>query len=258
MSVYNGERYLKDCIYSILNQTYTNFEFLIIDDDSKDNTLEILEEFKKKDSRIKVYKNNENKGLTKNLNYLIKHSEGNLIARMDSDDIAFSERFEKQVKYLTDHPDVDIIGSSAIDIDENNKQIRKRTVPIKNDDIKKMMLKLDPFIHPTVMFRKKSLEKINFYDERYRTSQDYDMWFRAMSVGLNFYNIEEPLLYYRYESNYTKKRKMKFRINDFKIRYNGYKINKISFVHWYKLFIPIILGILPNSLYNLLKKFDPR
>jgi len=258
MSVYNGEKYLKNSIESILDQTYKDFEFLIIDDCSSDKSADILKEYQALDRRIKLFFNRENKGLTTNLNFLIRKSKGEYIVRMDADDISFKERVEKQLHFFSKHHEIDVLGSSAIDIDENGKIIRYRSVPTSDQDIKKMILKLSPIIHPTVMFKKKSLEKINFYNEKYRTSQDLDMWFRAMSIGLKFHNLEEPLLYYRYESNYKKKRNLGFRINDFKIRINGYKVNKIPLIYWYNLFIPIFLGILPDKIYNLLKKFDPR
>jgi glycosyltransferase involved in cell wall biosynthesis len=258
MSVYNGEKYLKESIESILNQTYENFEFLIIDDGSTDNSKEILKSYESQDRRIKLFFREENRGLTKNLNFLINNSRGKYIARMDADDVSFKDRFEKQINFFSHNLEIDILGTFAIDIDEYGNIIRTRTVPINDKEIKKMILKLSPLIHPTVMFKKNALEKISFYNEKFLTSQDLDMWYRAMAIGLKFHNIDEPLLYYRYDSNYNKKRHLKYRVNDFKVRFNGYKINKVPIIYWYNLFIPLVLGILPNKVYNLLKKFDPR
>ncbi|WGS66043.1 glycosyltransferase [Marinitoga aeolica] len=258
MSVYNGEKYLSDSIKSILDQTYENFEFLIIDDNSNDKSREILKKFSNIDDRIKVFFNNENKGLTYNLNFLINKSKGSLIARMDADDVSKNNRFEKQISFLMENTEVDILGTWAIDIDEFNNEIRKRTVPITDIDIKKIMLKVNPLIHSTIMFKKESLEKINFYDIKYRTSQDYDMYFRAASIGLKFHNLNDYLLYYRYERNYSKKRNFKYRLNDFYIKKNGFKINRVPYYKWYMLLIPIFLGIVPPFTYNIFKKLDPR
>ena len=102
MSVFNGENTLEESIESILNQTYSNLEFLIVDDQSDDKTYQILENYKKKDSRIKVFKNNENIGLTKSLNFLLKQSNGFYIARQDADDISTEDRFYKQIDRLNE------------------------------------------------------------------------------------------------------------------------------------------------------------
>ncbi|GAB6189648.1 hypothetical protein JCM30566_13890 [Marinitoga arctica] len=258
MSVYNSEKYLNQSIESILNQTYSNFEFIIINDNSIDNSEKIILEYKKQDNRIIYFKTNNNLGLTKNLNYGIKISTGKFIARMDADDIAFPERFEKQIYRFKMNKRLDILGTCAIDIDEYGNEINKRTVPHNYKEIIKMLPKLDPLIHPTVMMKKRSIEKINYYDEKYKTSQDYNLWFKAIANNLYIENLKDFLLYYRVESKYKKKRSLKFRINDMILRFEGYKMIKLPIYKYYYIFIPIILGITPDPIYRILKKFDPR
>lgn len=258
MSVYNGSKYLNESVESILKQTFVDFEFLIIDDCSLDDSLETLKLFASKDSRIKLYTNTENLGLTKNLNKLIKVAEGEFIARMDADDISENNRFQRQIDYFNNHADIDILGTYSSDIDENGKVFRKRTTPLVHEDIIKILPMLCPMTHPSIMFKKNSFEKIGFYNDKYLTSQDLDMYFRAVGSGLKFANIPEYLFKYRMDSEFLKRKNLKFRLNDYKLRIEGFKHMKLP---WYKYgyaLVPLILGILPSSFYNTLKKIDPR
>lgn len=258
MAVYNGNKYLQESIESILNQSFTDFEFLIIDDCSEDDSYKILKDLALKDSRIKLYRNEVNLGLTKNLNKLIHKSSGEYIARMDADDISEVARFERQIDFFDTHKDVDIVGTYSSDIDENGKVFRKRTAPLLHKDIINVLPKLCPMTHPSVMFKKQSFAEIGFYNDKFRTSQDLEMYYRAAGAGLKFANIPEYLFRYRMDSEFLKRKTLKFRINDYKLRIEGFKHMKLP---WYKYgyaIIPLILGILPSSLYNSLKKIDPR
>lgn len=258
MSVYNAEKYLREAIESILTQSFTEFEFIIINDKSNDSSLKIIKEYEQEDGRIKLIKNKQNLGLTRSLNKGLSIAKYKYIARMDADDISMCDRFEKQVKFLEKNYDIDILGSYAYDINGKNKIIGKRRVPLSHSDILEMLPILSPLIHPSVMFRKNSLDKTNGYNENFRTSQDYELWFRAASKGLKFHNLPEYLLKYRMDNDYYKRKSIKYRFNDMKIRYNGYKQNDIPFYKWYLLFIPFIIGIVPKSIYKYLKIIDPR
>lgn len=258
MSVYNAEEYLAEAIESILLQTFEDFEFIIVDDKSRDNSLNIIKKYNQKDGRIKLIKNKQNLGLTRSLNKGLSIAKYKYIARMDADDISMSDRFEKQVEFLEGNKNIDILGSYAYDINSKNKIIGERRVPLNHSNIIEMLPILSPLIHPSVMVRKISLDKINGYNEKYRTSQDYELWFRAASKGLKFHNLPEYLLKYRMDNNYYRRKSIKYRLNDMKIRYKGYKQNNIPFHKWYLLFIPFIIGIIPKSIYKYLKIFDPR
>lgn len=258
MSVFNAEKYLAESITSILKQSYTNFELLIIDDKSGDNTLEILTSFEKKDGRIKIIVNDTNKGLTKNLNHLLQIADGDYIARMDADDISINHRFEKQIEFFKFHPDIDILGSYSYNINEEGKVIGERKVPITNEEILKILPVLNPMTHPTVMFRRVAIEKLHGYDEKYRTSQDYSLWFKAAGLGMRFYNIPEFLLKYRMNDKYLSRKSFRYRINEFKIKMNSYPYIQHPWYKYYMAFLSLILAFIPSAIFKFLKRFDPR
>lgn len=190
MSVYNGEKYLREMLESILNQTYKNFEFIIIDDGSTDNTIEILKSFK--DPRIKIF-HQENMGLTKSLNKAIKLSKGKYIARIDVDDIASPTRLEKQVNFLDSNPEIGIVGSFVFCIDEISKTTQKMVLPIYDNKIRKELIKTNVFIHGSVMIRKKVFEEVGYYNEAFKYVQDYELWGRIAKV-YKLHNLPEVLL----------------------------------------------------------------
>lgn len=258
MAVYNAEKYLKECVESILNQSYTNFEFIIINDCSTDRSLEILEEYSKKDPRIFLINNEENLGLTKNLNRGLNKAKGKYIARMDADDISELNRFEEQVKFLEENSKIDIVGTFSRDINEKGEVKGDRRNPITHKEILKVLPKVNPVAHPTVMMRKIALEKIGGYNETFKKCQDYELWFRAASQGLKLYNIPKYLFKYRMNDGYAARKSWEYRKTDIKIRIKGYNDLKLSYTKYIYLLIPIILGCIPSNFYGLLKKFDPR
>ena len=182
---YNCSRFVENAVRSVINQTYQNWELLIIDDGSRDNTLEIVREFK--DSRISVFSDGYNKGLPTRLNESIKWAHGEFYARMDADDIMHKERIAKQVAFILDHPQVDVLGCSAYIINDSNNVLRKRIV--KNDQ--------RGFIHPTVM-AKTSWFNNNQYNEDMKRSQDIELWLRTKDISC-FANMSDCLFYYREE-----------------------------------------------------------
>jgi glycosyltransferase involved in cell wall biosynthesis len=258
MSVYNAEKYLEEAVDSILNQTYQDFEFIIINDFSNDRSTDILVQYEKRFSNIKLIHNSKNLGLTKNLNLAISIAKGEFIARMDADDISEKNRFERQIEYFKIHKELDIIGTYSYDIDEKGEIIRKRTTPVNHKNIVKIMPMFCPMSHPTIMFKKNSLAKIGFYNEKYRTSQDLEMYFRAAGAGLKFANIPEYLFKYRIDDEFLKRKSFLFRWNDYKLRMEGFKYINLPWYKYSYALIPIILGILPRTLFNSLKKIDPR
>lgn len=194
MSVYNGERYLREAVDSILNQTFRDFEFLIVNDGSTDGTEKILRCYR--DFRIKIVNNERNIGLTKSLNKGLKLAKGEYIARQDADDISLPQRLEKQVKFLDTHRHVALIGSPFLVINEDGKILGVQTVLLLNEEIQKRLLKDNAFGHGTSMFRKDCLDKIGLYREEFKSAQDYDLWLR-ISERYNVANIAEPLYKWR-------------------------------------------------------------
>ncbi|MBI2599311.1 glycosyltransferase family 2 protein [Candidatus Daviesbacteria bacterium] len=192
MPVYNVKQYVGSAIESILNQTYANFEFIIIDDDSNDGTFEILKSFKKKDKRIVLRRNKNNLGVSKSLNKAIRLSKGEYIARMDGDDWSYPERFKLQVKLMQDNPDV-VVSGSFIEICDSKlryKHIRKYN--IDDISIRKHLFRYSPFAHPATIWQAEVLKK-ELYNEVIRVSQDYELYFRVGKIG-KFMNLNKPLL----------------------------------------------------------------
>ncbi|MEQ8216677.1 MAG: glycosyltransferase [Arenibacter sp.] len=258
MSVYNAQVLLEEAIKSILNQSFSDFEFLIVDDNSNDNSRNILNFFAKKDARIKIFSNTVNLGLTKNLNKLIQISKGEYIARMDADDISLFERFNDQIKYFEEHQDVDILGTFSENISSDGTVIGKRRVPITHEEIKELLPKLNPLSHPTVMFRAASLKEIGGYDERYKTSQDFHLWFKAIGSGLKINNIPRILFQYRMDDDYVSRKSFKYRLNEFNIKLEGYILIGLPWYKYHYALISLVLAFVPSFLFLQLKKLDPR
>ena len=184
MSVYNGSRYLQESIDSILNQTLTNFEFIIIDDGSSDNTWEILTEYGNCDRRIKLYKNEENLGLTKSLNKGLKLAQGEYIARQDADDISLPERFEKQVSFLNEQPKVILVSANYHSIDFKGSLSGKQSLAGDSDITAWYLLFYNRIgAHGLAMFRCEPVINIGGYSESYRYTQDYELWSRLVQYG---------------------------------------------------------------------------
>lgn len=206
MSVYNGEKYLKEAIESILSQSYKDFEFIIINDGSTDNSLNIINEYKQKDPRIKVI-SRENKGLIESLNEGVKMAEGEYIARMDADDVSLSNRLEKQLKYAQEGGFV-VCGTWA----------EGMVYPPNFDQIKRFTLLHNPFIHPTVMFRKDVFKKVGGYRKFFKHIEDYELWTRIV-FKYKTGNIPEVLLKYRvHEEQITKKNNVRMRLTGILVR----------------------------------------
>ncbi len=196
MSVYNGARYLKEAIDSILNQTFSDFEFLIVDDCSNDNSPQILEEYAKKDNRVRIITNEFNLGLTKNLNTAIRQAKGEYIARFDCDDVSLPDRFKEQVEYLDSHKECGVVSMWADVIDGNGKKTRTIKYPTTDQDLRKVLISYNPFFHPGIMLRKEVFDTVGLYDESWRFAQDYELYFR-IAKKYKLANIPKILLLYR-------------------------------------------------------------
>lgn len=186
MSVFNDSNNIEKSVASILNQSYKNFEFLILDDCSSDNTLDILSKFE--DKRIKLYKNESNLGLTKSLNYLINNVNGNLIARQDSDDISFPTRLERQLSFLVKN-NLEVCTTRA-QIIQSRRVVPKLSYYLPN----KLVVKYkNPFIHGTLMMNTNLLRELGCYDERYYYAQDYKLFSDLINRNIKIGIIKEPL-----------------------------------------------------------------
>ncbi len=197
MSAYNEEEYIQNSINSILNQSITDFELIIIDDCSNDKTVDLIKEFS--DSRISLIQNDTNIGLPRSLNIALGKASGKYIARMDADDISLSNRLEKQAKYLESHPDVHVVGSYTRQIGTNGEFFGVETYPEGGRSVEQLKNQGPGVAHPSVMIRRSSLEHVNNYREPFKYAQDLDLWIRmSREFGKDFLQIiPEPLVEYR-------------------------------------------------------------
>ncbi|TDL78991.1 glycosyltransferase family 2 protein [Peribacillus frigoritolerans] len=194
MPVYNGEKHLFEAIESILNQTYKEFELLIINDGSTDKSEDIIKKFK--DSRIRYVVNDYNIGLIKTLNKGLGLINSEYIARMDADDISLPTRLEKQIKFMDQNKDIAVSGTSIL-VFNNKGKVRKEIVSKEPIKIRTQLLFYPALMHPTVLIRKKIIEQGNFeYDEAHKSVEDFGLW-QKMSVNYKLSNIPEILLKYR-------------------------------------------------------------
>lgn len=262
MPVYNSEFYVTQAVESILNQTYTNFEFIIVDDASTDSTFHIFKNLQKKDKRIILIRNKENLGVTKSLNNALKLSKGKYILRMDADDWAYPERFALQIELMKTHPNV-VVSGSYIEVCDSQLKIKYiRRYHHDDKSIRKHIFRYSPFAHPATIWQAEVLKKER-YDERIGVCQDYELYFRMGLYG-QFMNLNKSLLKLRMHegSVSTSKSDTQWK-NTVLIRFNavllhGYNMSK--FDKLYNFLQEIGIGLFPTKirfmLFNFLRRFN--
>lgn len=198
MPVYNASQYLAEAIESIVSQTFTDWELIIIDDGSTDDSKLIIKRYAQSDKRIRYYKNEQNMGVIRTLNKGINLSTGKYIARMDADDISLPTRFDTQYRFLENNADVAMCGTYALLIDEKGNETGRITY-LESDEYLRINLLFSPsFIHPSMMIRTDVLKK-NLYDESYKHAEDYELWCRIAS-NHKVANLPSFLLKYRWHT----------------------------------------------------------
>lgn len=244
MGMYNSSLKIKSAIESILNQTFSDFELIICDDGSTDNSYEIVEKIAAFDKRIKLIKNPSNVGLAATLNNCIKLSRGVYIARMDDDDISKKNRFEVQANFLDTNLEYSIVGSSRHFYDDDGIWGHA----IRQGERTKFDIYMGrTFVHPSVMMRKDALLKVGCYStgSDIGRTEDFDLWCKLYYEGFRGYNLKEILLdYYEARESYGK-RKYKYRICEYKLKKKWRK--KLRIPKRYAIFSyrPLIVGLLP-------------
>lgn len=194
MSVHNGQDFLRDAIDSILRQTFSDIEILIVDDASTDATRDILASFS--DPRVRLFFSESNRGLTRNLNHLIREARGVYIARMDHDDISLPHRLAQQVSFLDRNQEIGLVGASAELIDALGRKLGVVSKPETHEEIVAHFVHSNCVIHPTAMIRRTVLDRVGLYDEGFRYAQDYDLWLRISEIS-RVHNLPDVLLRYR-------------------------------------------------------------
>lgn len=275
MPVYNAERFLAEAIESILNQTYRDFEFIIINDGSTDRSEEIIKSYH--DDRIVYVKNETNLKLIKTLNKGIDIAKGEFIARMDSDDVSLPDRFERQIRVFEKHPEVDFINGRAYDINEQGFRTGKIWYgPVSEESIKYINLFSSIICHPAVMIKADLLKTYKYRDEiSVLHIEDYDLWARLLTDGYICYTMSKPVLNYRivstsicrqnggeqiqhlYKNVKLYMSKIGFAIDDDEIdALQGYRTSykELSILH--KMFSRFIDGIMHGSSKETMQEFN--
>lgn len=256
MGVYNqwNEDILREAVSSILNQTFTDFEFIIWDDGSHPSVAKTIQSLSGLDERIKIAGKDKNCGLAYSLNACIGMAQGKYIARMDADDRSLPQRLERQFEFLESHPEYAWCGCNTNLFDQNGIWGIRRMpqVPVLSD-----YLKFSPYVHPTVMFRAKLFDVNEGYLESEETlrCEDYEIFMRFLECGLQGYNLQEILFCYREDKESYQRRKFGFRVKEAKLRYRNFQKMGILFpLGWLYVLRPIAGGILPSKLISYLKR----
>ena len=256
MAIYNCEHTLREAVDSVLSQTFTDWELILCDDCSTDDTLAIAQEYELKYDNILVISNERNLGLPASLNHCIEYAQGEYIARMDGDDVSLPERFQVEVDFLESHPEYAVVSCAMINFDENGDWgiQRKPEKPEKKDFI------LDsPICHAPCIMRKKALADVGNYTVRedLRRGQDYYLWHKFYCKGYKGYNIQEPYYKMRDDKEAAKRRgyqlsyfvRIKRSIVFFKVK--NEILRNLNLPLFYRIYAvrPILVAMLPYSLY---------
>lgn len=248
MGIYNCSATFPEAVESIIKQTYTDWELVLCDDGSSDNTFDIAEEYQKKyPDKIILLKNEQNCGLPETLNKCLKVATGKYIARMDGDDISLPDRLKKQIKFLEENPDVDCVGTGMIRFDENGDF--DNVYPVINPD--KYTLKLYPLCyHATLLMKKSCYDAIGGYISVPRTlrCEDIDMWFRFASKGFKADNLNECLYKVREDRNALNRRKLKYALNTVKTNLYGFRLLNYPVKLYPFVFKPLISHFIPYKM----------
>ena len=254
MGIYNCAKTLPEAIDSILNQTFSDWELILCDDVSEDDTFLVAEQYKKRYiEKIKLLKNQENCGLNYTLNRCLEVAQGEYVARMDGDDISLPTRLEKEVKFLDSHSEYAIVSTDMQYFDEKEiwGRISHPEYPVKAD-----LVHESPFCHAPCLVRREAYEAVNGYtvNEHFLRVEDYHLWVKMYAVGFKGKNIHEPLYQMRDDKNAYNRRKFKFRLNEAYVKLLAVKELKLPV--WMAVYSlrPIITGLMPRFLYNFLHK----
>ena len=255
MSVYNCENTISEAIESILAQTYENWEFIICNDCSTDNTFEICKSYAARcPEKFVLIENDRNRKLAYSLNHCLKNATGVYVARMDGDDRSHPDRFEKQVKYLVDHADVDLVGCAAQRFDENGLHDIYRLEEHPN---KFSLYHKVPFGHAMIMTYKRVYDALDGYVVAKRTErgQDYDLWFRFFYAGFKGDNMQEALYDVREDENAIRRRTFKVRWRTYQTTRIGYKLLNYPISWRINAFISVVIkSMTPFWVQKLLRR----
>lgn len=253
MGIYNCADTLEKAVESIKNQTFTNWELIMCDDGSKDNTLEVAQKIAQNDKRITVIKNEKNLTLAPTLNRCAKIASGKYLARMDGDDVCDPTRFEKELNMLESNPCYAVVSCQMNLFDKNGvyRVVSYEETPAVTDFVKR-----SPFCHAGCMMRKDVFDNIGGYSESldYKRVEDYDLWVRMYQAGYIGYNIQEPLYSMRDDRNAIKRRTIENRKNEIRVKKNIIRWFRLSKRNYIYILVTVAKAITPSFIYKVIHK----
>jgi len=252
MSVYNGERFLREAIESILAQRFRDFEFVVVDDGSTDSTPEILSSY---GDLLRVH-TQPNQGMSRALNAGLALARGTDIARMDGDDVAEPTRLEKQVSYLDAHQDIGLLGTAYTEIDEQGRILRTVKTPTEDLELRRTLAKFNPFMHASVMFRKGLCERSGLYneDELFRYFQDYEMWVR-MAQHTQMATLNDVLMRRRVHRHALSSQQDNNRLRcNIRVRAQAIRAFDLPLWYWWYVLLPALALAFPPSVRTFFRR----
>jgi len=210
MPAFNAERFLAQAVESVLGQTHQDLELVVVDDGSTDHTFELLQDYARKDARVRPLRNSENLGIvrTRNRAFAEADPQSAFFALMDADDVCLPERLALQLELLAARPDHALVGGNLILIDETDREIGRRVYPASHEAILEVITRFNPIAQPTATVRRSAIDAVGMYDERYPRCQDYDLWMRV-ARRFKVANLEAFTLRYRISATQTKSKHLR-------------------------------------------------
>lgn len=253
MGIYNCAPTLAEAVESICGQTYSDWELILCDDGSTDETLAIASELAKKDSRIRVIRNSRNLGLAQTLDRCASVAKGEYFGRMDGDDVSLPSRLAKLVDALDANPSAAVVSSWMISFDEHGDwgEVRTKPNPTKEDFVAGT-----PFCHAPCMMRREAFEKVGGYgdDPWIIRAEDYNLWFKFYAVGLRGINLQEPLYRVRDDQSAMTRRTLRARLNETVVRWRGFKSLGLPWLTRLKAIRPLLVWAIPSPIYRWLRR----
>ena len=250
--VFNGEEFIEGAIRSIARQTFADFEYVIVDDGSNDGTAKVLAEWSERDTRIKVV-HQQNRGIPKSYNRALEMAQGEYIAVLDADDLAFPTRLEEQVSFLDRHVDVGLVGSAELAMEVTDRRFWLVNHPVEDTDIRRSWVHQQVFTHSATMVRRQTLLEVGHYDENLPVGCDPDLWLRIIERWKGA-NLPDPLVLRRYHSKQVS-RTHRFNIVALNVRMKWMSIRKLKLPAYYYLYLIFpVFGVLPDSIKRLLRR----
>lgn len=253
MGIYNCADTLEQAVASIQAQTHTNWELILCDDSSTDDTYAVAKALAAQDARILLLRNETNLGLNQTLNRCLAAATGAYIARMDGDDECLPERLETQLAFLKEHPEFQIVSSAMTLFDETGDwgQASCPEYPQPEDTVS-----TTAFCHAAVMMKKACMDAVGGYtvDRRMLRVEDVNLWIKLYAAGYRGYNIQKPLYRMRNDQNALNRRKYIYRVNSTRVRLQGCRMLQLGAKSYLKAFTPMLIGLVPAGLRQMIRK----